>query len=186
MTTKEQAIKNLIDCKKIFAELEIPFCLWGGTMLGAFRDGDFIPHDEDDLDIRMDEKYAEYEKEILSKFEEVGFRKKRNYYFRDKWIGGSVMRGKNHIDIGFFFWKGDNVYTLRRAKRDKRGYEPSVYPKHFFEKFNTIKLVGIDVRVPQDTAKFLEIRYGKDWSIPHLRPKWKASMVKSTKPEYEF
>ncbi len=142
-STLKQAIKNLKDCKAIFDELRIPFCLWGGTMLGAYRDGNFIPKDEDDTDIRMDEKYSSYEKEIFGKFKEIGFKKKRNYHFRGKWIGGSVIRGKNHIDMGFFYWKGKDVYTLRKSKTDKRGFEASVYPRYFFEKFDNIFFQGI-------------------------------------------
>lgn len=186
MTTKEQAYNNLVDCKEIMDRLGIPFILWGGTMLGAYRNGDLIPYDEDDIDIRIDEKYADRFEEMVREFVKVGFVKKRTYKYNGVWIGGSVKRGNNHIDIGFFFRKRDEVYVLRRSKTDKRRYEASVYPRHFFEKFEKAKLGNFEMLVPQDTEKFLEIRYGKNWNIPRLRPKWRASEVKSIRDNYDF
>ncbi len=49
---KDQADKALLAFKKVADGLGLDWCLFAGTALGMFRDGKFIPHD-DDIDLAV-------------------------------------------------------------------------------------------------------------------------------------
>jgi len=52
---KISAFKDLLLIKKLFKKYEIPFFLSYGTCLGAYRDGDFLP-DDDDIDLVVNKR----------------------------------------------------------------------------------------------------------------------------------
>ena len=52
----ENGVKNLSDVKGVLDSEGVTFWLSAGTLLGAYRDGDFIPGD-DDIDIDSYEEY---------------------------------------------------------------------------------------------------------------------------------
>lgn len=41
-----------------------------------------------------------------------------------------------------------------------------VVPKHYFEKFESIKFYGMTFNIPSDVERYLEYKYGRDWRAP--------------------
>lgn len=171
---KEQTLRNLVDTKQVFDELKIPFCLMDGTLLGAYRDGDFIAGDYDDIDISFDAKYFDRVPLIFKKFEEAGLRKFKQWDFRGGFEGGAVIRGGNHVDF-YCIHKhrnGKEAYSLGRKSlpNDSKPYRAYVYPIEHFTKFDKLIFKGMEFNIPNKVESLLEVRYG-DWKTPTGRSK---------------
>lgn len=163
---KAQALENLVDTKRVFDELGIPFCLMDGTLLGAYRDGDFIAGDYDDTDIGFDAKYFDRVPSIFKKLEEAGLKKFKQWDFRGKFEGGAVARGGNHVDFFCIHRNGKEAYNLGRNFLDNsKEYMAYVYPAECFTKFDKLIFKGMEFNIPAKTEDFLKARYG-DWKTP--------------------
>lgn len=187
---RKQALKNLSDFKEALDRLKIPFALAHGTLLGIYRDKDFIPGDEIDQDISINEEYAGRYLEIFAELEKQEFRKTKCWIFRDKFRCGTATRNGTFIDILVFHKKGNEVYHIGPKKPiSNKEYTAFVYPAHCFEKYEKINFKGIEFNIPQKIEDFFVARYGKEWKIPkkwglmdHLIPNINPSL----KPDYEI
>jgi len=167
---KEQALKNLIDIKNIFDELKIPFCLMDGTLLGAYRDGDFIKGDYNDIDIGFDAEYFEKISLVFKKSEEMGLKKLKQWDFKRRFEGGAVIRGGNHVDFFCIHKKGKDAYNLGRnfLPNNSKPYMAYVYPVEAFTKFDKLIFKGMEFNIPSKIEDILEVRYG-NWKTPVRR-----------------
>ena len=182
MNPKEQQFKNLIDFKEVLDKLNIPFLLFGGTLLGVYRAGDFIPGDEKDLDILIDKKYRPRINEITQGLLEKGFGKPNHFSAFGKWEAATYKRGGVNLDLAVYHQRGDDIYKIlfNRISRNQK-YMFLIHPgtSHCFEKFNKIKFKGVEFQIPQDTEFFLEVKYGKDWRKPIPQSQWLKRWLKS-------
>jgi phosphorylcholine metabolism protein LicD len=140
------ARKNLLDVKRIFDSLNIPFGLMYGTLLGAVREKNFIEYDED-VDIYVLDEFRESVFSSLFDLRKLGFEVAR--YEEDLL---SIIRDDDYIDIYFFkktFW------GKRRCNRD-------IVKAKFLEQNRTIKFLNETFKVPYNYIKLLEILYDKD------------------------
>ncbi len=168
---KEQGLKDLIDIKNVLDKNSVDFWLIGGTLLGAFRDHDFISWD-DDVDV------AVYEEDLLPKYDDL---KKdfilSGFIFREikKEMGtkitllryGIINTQKNSIDGLFLNKKYENdKYRLSRMRR---------HPRKFFENYKTMEFKGTTFRVPSPPEKYLSFMYN-NWKKP----------IKDSRPEKEW
>lgn len=167
---KEQALKNLIDVKGAFDELEIPFCLMDGTLLGAYRDGDFIKGDYNDIDIGFDAKYSKKISLIIDKIEERGLKKIWGTDLRGKVVGRKVARGGNHVDIICIYKKEKEAYNLGRnfLPNNSKEYMAYVHPIECFKNFSKLIFKGMEFNIPNKVEDFLKARYG-NWKTPIRR-----------------
>ena len=171
ISLKEQALKNLIDTRAVFDRLGIPFCLMDGTLLGAYRDGDFIAGDYDDIDIGFDAEYFDKASAIFAEFLKMGFKKNRPQWdFRGRFEGGTVARDGSHIDFFCFHKEKDVAYNLaRNALPDKsKEYMTYLHPVECFERFERLIFKGMEFNIPNKPESFLRSRYG-DWETPIRR-----------------
>lgn len=157
MTLKEQAIQNLQDFKEILGKIGIVFWLDGGTLLGAWRDGDFPQDDEDDIDIGTWFNYAIFKKQIIEEAQKIGF----ELYHEWEWQI-AMKRGGSKIDLFFHNKKGLDAYHF--LYKGEQGI-PAVVPAHFFEKLFRLQFNGIDLLIPNEINEYLTIKYG-DWHTP--------------------
>lgn len=156
---KEVAIDNLSMFKDIMDDLDIPFWLDGGTLLGAYRDGDFPEGDEDDIDLGTWSWYKHLIPKIIEECKKKGFELYHHWDANGKAHEISFKRDKSKIDLFFFERKGHNVYWCL-YKNDN--YIPVVFDEHLFENFKKIKFYDIDFYMPEKIEEYLEVKYG-DW-----------------------
>lgn len=164
MTTKEQARKNLLDFKRVMDRLKIPFCLMDGTLLGAYRDQDFIKEDEDDIDIGVLEKHYGRIPDVVQVLERKDFQKFKVFNVSGRLEGCGFRRGRVHLDIFSVHMQGNKAFNLARTWGRHRlpPVIAYVYPRYCFEKFATIHFQGTCFNIPSQVEDFLSVRY-KDW-----------------------
>jgi len=179
MDLKKIAVENLKDFKTIVDELNITYWLDGGTLLGAYRDNDFPPGDENDIDIGCWINYDFLIPTIIEKCKEKGF---EVYKIWKRQI--VVKRGGSKIDLFFHDKQGMDVYhflyrrttintTAKIVEIDKLEngdfyWEciPAVVPAHFFERLTVIDFHGMVFNCPRDLKNYFLYKYGPDWETP--------------------
>jgi hypothetical protein len=176
--TKELSEKSkqfnyvLLNAKKALDSIGIPFHLHSGTALGAHRERDFIPHD-DDIDLAVfyrDVNSQAQVKDIVEAMENNGFKVSRTL--------GKLSRG---FEIKFYdetydipldiFWVYEGTY------RGKEYYIFSTYYgkcndyKHkacvwAFRPYKTVRINFLGTVYDVFPKKTLVDEYGKDWKVP--------------------
>lgn len=162
---------NLVDFKSVMKELEIPFWVSEGLLLGLYRDGHPIKGDEDDTDVCVWYEHANRADEIIEAL------KKKGFTLLDAWRengvveGMAVARGTNKIDIIFTRKNKDEVFFLARNYFNigSLPYFAFVFPREPFEKFNLMQWGQETFPVPAGVEEYLTARYGVDWKTPKLR-----------------
>lgn len=147
---KEIAKAILIDVSKILEENLITYGLIYGTLLGAYRDNDFIEWDED-VDIFVLDEFRDNFLSMLDFFQKKGLEIIR--YEGDLL---SLMRQGDYIDI-YFFKK--NKYGGRSCGND-------VISNKYFEKLESIDFLGKKFPTLGNVESFLITAYGQGWRVP--------------------
>ena len=145
------AKKNLLDLKKIMDESGVKFGLIYGTLLGAYRENNFIQHDYD-TDLFVLEEVRQDLLNTLPKLLKIGFE-----VCRYDGMLLSLIRNEEYIDFYFFkksrfFYRKNNVGLI--------------YGASFLEKTENHLFLGENFLIPAQVEKFLEKLYGKNWKTP--------------------
>jgi len=168
MTLEEQSANFLKEAKRLLDGLEIPFCLFLGTALGAYRDKKFCDGDEDDIDLAIEGKYYSRIEEIKEAF--------KNYNNSHHWkpddgncqeISFEIGGGKNRTKIDIFFISEiDGKAAWKFYPHDNPNQAVTkVIDKKFIEKFDKIMFYGEEFNIPSDIEGYLKANYG-DWKTP--------------------
>jgi lipopolysaccharide cholinephosphotransferase len=145
--------ENLLLLKKVMDQAGIHFGLAFGTLLGAIRDGAFIPWDED-VDVFIVEEDLDDFLCLLPVLRDAGLplvRHEKDLY--------SLMRGDDYIDVYIF-----------RKFLGRRSCIAGSFDSSFVKFTETRQFLGVDFNVPPNPERFLETIYGNDWRIPRNRP----------------
>ena len=170
MNIKEQAKINLLDFKKIVDKLKIPTCLQAGTLLGAYRDKDFVVGDESDIDIAIMEKDYGRIKELSIALTSVGFVKFKTFVVENKIESVGLKRGDNHLDVLSMHVREKKSFNIGRSF-GRHGLPPMfayVFPSQCFEKFDTINFLGETFNIPTYPELYLSAKYA-NWKVPVSR-----------------
>lgn len=133
----------------------VRYGLMFGTLLGAIRENGFIKHDEDtDIYVLSEDKEAFYR--LLPSFKNKGLNVVRN---SDSFV--SLMRNNEYIDI--YFFESIRKLNLKRYRSLDNNY---VIRASYIESFSDILFLGMNICIPSQPEKVLEILYGKNWKIP--------------------
>ena len=168
-TTPEQSAGVLKEAKRLLDELEIPFCLFLGTALGAYRDKKFCDGDEDDIDLAISDKYYDRVEDIKEKFKDFenehhwcsDDKKCPEISFTKRWAGTSYTK----IDI-FFISEINNKSAWKfYPHSDPNAATTKLIDKRFFEKFDQVEFYGETFNIPCCVEDYLEANYG-DWKTP--------------------
>jgi phosphorylcholine metabolism protein LicD len=178
--TKKSYTENIRDTKKIAKRLGIPIILDCGSLLGAYRDGEPIKGDYDDIDFAVPHWVAQYKLiELIQEFQDAGF---VVYRLRDT----TICFKRNGVKIDFLFYKKGSFTQIREIDRkvveqiEERYYFTLYFKQEAYalmtklEAYNnlgSIKYLGMNFDCPADIEKHLEYRYG-DWKTPILRPEF--------------
>lgn len=151
----------------------IQYWLTYGTLLGAYRDHDFIAHDYDiDIAIFWTERYK-----IKDLMLGAGFKLKHEVHFGD-WddpenIEYRFELNKTFIDIDFYKVNGNVATTCNPAFIPGTSHEAGVKflviteeLYNPFEGLSDIDFLGRTYKVPSNTEEFIIANYGKDFRTP--------------------
>ena len=149
----------------------ITFWLEFGTLLGYYREHDFIEHDMD-IDIGAHFSDATLLRNTLL---HSGFKLVREFRCDDgSGLEECYMYKHSTFDVFYFIEEGGNrfcnSFSLREGiARKLNAYLPCVVKKIVVPKFgfNEVDYKGSKVKVPQHTDIYLQSHYGKDFMIPN-------------------
>ena len=174
---KVKAFDNLRDAYDILIKHGVKCCLFCGTLLGIYRDNDFISYD-DDVDIWADTTTLQNRIKIEDELRQVGFYvppmgdkdkpvdPKTNAPFSDT----VAIRNGEKVEIWWFAKIGNQyVYDIYRQppciKHDEKYYHD--FPQVIFK--------GKLFNVPHYTEEYVALLYGFDWRIPQKGKKYANS-----------
>ena len=147
---KKNSRTNLLITRYILKKSKIRWGLIFGTLLGAFREKDFITHD-DDVDIFV---YYEDKKiliGLLHEFKNCGFEIVR--YEKDSLL--SIMRKNEQTDF----------YLFKKTLLGRRCLNYYI-PKIYFKRIGKIKFFNKYFPTLDKINQYLIFQYGKDWKVP--------------------
>jgi hypothetical protein len=175
--TPEQGLQ--VECfshlwKEINQKLPGDFFLVGGTLLGAVRDGHFIPHD-DDIDIgiflgvktQVKARRAFYR--LVCNLSAAGFSLamvRRDGTVRRNYAKVHCLEHDTLIDVFPSYLSHGGVFTLPLSSTFRFQLE-QILP------LQTIHFEGNNCQAPADTNGFLNGVFGEDWQTPN--PMWKPA-----------
>ena len=171
----------------------IVFWLDYGTLLGYYREHDFIKHD---FDLDTSTWFDNHEK-VKSALEHNGFERVRYYYLKNREGLEECYKHKNYdttIDVFYYFNEGDTSYCFSfnpmvpmNKKRNLNKVKPSRVRKWIFPKIEPIEAMfkGVKVFVPDNTGEYLKFTYGESFMtpIPNLPLKGRPNMTEYTYEE---
>lgn len=186
----EQAVENLRDVKSALESLGVPFWLDGGTLLGAYRDGDFPEDDHTDVDLSSWGTHKEQIPALIAAAQQSGFRLYRHWAgdARAPGMAQEVSFTRNGVKVDVFFYEtaGDVVWSCI-YQRDR--CLPCVVPAHLVSSFVPIVFYGMVFQMPEPIEEYLAFRYGDAWRIPIHSSEYTSSdpkLFKALQPDWPF
>ena len=175
---KEAFKKEAIDVLKLYSDAMLSnglvFWLDFGTLLGFYREHDFIKFDFD-LDTATWYENRHYVKEALEK---AGFERVRFYYIKNKEGIEECYKHRDYqttIDVMYYLNDGESSYCYlfsplvsMTKKRHLNKEQPSRVRKCTHSSIVPIvaQFKGINVYVPKDTNSYLAAHYGDSFMTP--------------------
>jgi len=164
MIDKENAIKNLIDLDSIFRKNKVRYWIQDGTLLGYYRDSDFISYDND-VDIGI--KWSDFTCNTMIDVINNGFTLyATSGLLEDSLVINIIKRGVS-VDL-YFYYPKDNYYFYHTAVVKKPYADGRRRIDFTYMNFDVreIEFLGSKFFAPHNIEYFLETKYGKDWKTP--------------------
>ncbi len=164
---RRYAVEALFQADKAFKKLGVTYWLDFGTLLGAYRNKDFIPYD---LDLDFGMFLNDYTPKIEKIFTEMGFKKKKEFLIEDGKYGREESYSFKGVNVDIFFFTSlnkkyayyhDFVYITK-------GDENILVPREItlpLERIGEIEFKGRIFPAPFPLEKHLASRYGNNFMI---------------------
>ncbi len=151
------AEKVLLEIWGLLSDINVTFFLRHGTCLGAVRDGELIPWD-DDIDIgsiigmhNLDESTIY---KAVQKFQAADFEVK-------------VLETDFHIGVELSKYSIPIDWTCYRVHEESILQYPGVkIPVQLYESLGSVPLLGKTFSVPNPPEEYLTLKYGPNWRVP--------------------
>ena len=151
-----------------------------GTLLGYYRENDFISHDLDmDFGVQVSslEEFEVIEKYLINN----GFNRTKEFYFNKNLVELSYSYKGLNVDFIIYNKENDRVssdtiFFMTNALGNPTRYE--VY--HYEIPFSGLKecdFKGMIVKVPENTQEYLRTLYGEDFETPNTNYNWKENPI---------
>lgn len=170
--------KEAVDVLRLYSDtmLENGLVFWldYGTLLGYYREHDFIKHD---FDLDTSAWYEDHER-IKEALENAGFERVRHYYLKNRDGLEECYKHRDYsttIDVFYYFNEGDKSYCFSfnplvsmTKKRHLNKLQKSKARKWTFPKITpeAAEFKGIKVYVPKNTDAHLSATYGETFMTP--------------------
>lgn len=146
----------IADCRDILNSHGITAILTNAALLGAFRDGDLIPHCYGAVLTTFRNEIKPKEKKVIEDLKQKGFKIVKHFINNNYKI--RVDKGKFNIEI-VAYSEDDKCYYRQLKKKRK------VIPKKLLKPpYTKIKLRGEVYDAPHNIKKFLRFMY-VDWTV---------------------
>ena len=168
---------------KILDELNIPYILCGGTLLGLYREGQLLGHDGDvDVDVLFEN--VGYPEEFLKKLESKVSPQQGKVTYRPNYFTityEDIAENEVKFDIFVLFKSKDTRY--RHFPSDTDGGIYLTWSNSHYQNQEEIEFEGKKYKIPGDTEGWLVTFFGEDWKVP--KPVWNWIQDSKNKKTYE-
>ncbi|MBP3763132.1 MAG: LicD family protein [Bacteroidales bacterium] len=181
---KKYGFEALVKFDECLTKHNIKYSLAFGTLLGAVREHDFIPHD-DDLDFAM--WIEDYKPDIIKYLKESGINLKYRFSVDNDNLGKLdtfVYKGV-FIDIFYFYHDEDgrayccdfknqpDCRSRTESVKKHGGLRPRKLYMPLGEGTERISFKDVNVMIPTNYKEILAFRYGEDYMTP--KPGWRPN-----------
>lgn len=163
MINQDDAVSNLVELDSIFRKHNICYWLQDGTLLGYYRDKNFIPHDND-IDIGI--RWKDFTQSAFNDITNNNFEFKSSHGRLEESLVINFKKCGIPVDIYFYYNDGDRFYHSA-AYGKARKYRVDFSYKEFDVK--EIEYFGHKFFIPKNELYFIETKYGKEWKTPDIR-----------------
>ena len=161
------AKEMLREAKQIMDQLKVVFFLRQGTCLGAVRDNELIPWD-DDVDLGsviglngLSERSID---RVVAAFRDNGYFAKVES--NDHYINAAMIKSSMRLDWACYRIIDDNIFH----------YPGIRLPIRLFTELKEIDFIGEKFLVPNPPEEYLRIKYGPSWMTPK-KQRWEEDVV---------
>lgn len=171
---RDVLFKNLVEIHQVLDEYQIRHWLSHGTMLGAYRENNFIAWDDDaDLGMDFSQRDSKQYRKAIKKLEKLGY-----YIPPSKNEPVDPKTNSPYYDMvcikdgekveGWFFEKIDNhwIYDQKRCGNVLK------HEARYYDKLGVFTFRGIDFDCPSDIEDWLVMMYGTGWRMPDKNAKY--------------
>lgn len=158
---KEIALNNLIDISRILEKYKVKYWLTDGTLLGLYREGDFISHDKD-TDIGID--FQTFSVECFLELKD-NFKIEHVFGYVDDSLEIALNRNAVKTDLFFFYNRNNKYYHCAFSEWMPDSYRRIDYEYDLFDIKEQLFLNN-KFNIPEDPLNFIITKYGEDWEKP--------------------
>ena len=158
------------------------YALWldFGTLLGFYRENDFINHDLDmDFGIIINDydDFLEKEKYLIKK----GFSRTKEFYYKNRLVELSYSYKGLNVDFIVYRRKADviesdTIFFMTNALGKPTRYEVYNYRLPFSE-LEGHNFKAVEIKVPNNAREYLSKLYGEDFEVPNTNYNWKENPI---------
>ena len=151
-----------------------------GTLLGFYRENDFINHDLDmDFGIIINDynDFLEKEKYLLKN----GFSRTKEFYYKNRLVELSYSYKGLNVDFIVYRRKADviesdTIFFMTNALGKPTRYEVYNYSLPFSE-LEEHNFKAVEIKVPNNAREYLSKLYGEDFEVPNTNYNWKENPI---------
>ena len=151
-----------------------------GTLLGFYRENDFINHDLDmDFGIIINDynDFLEKEKYLLKN----GFSRTKEFYYKNRLVELSYSYKGLNVDFIVYRRKADviesdTIFFMTNALGKPTRYEVYNYSLPFSE-LEEHNFKAVEIKIPNNTREYLSKLYGEDFEVPNTNYNWKENPI---------
>ena len=158
----------------VFEQLQVRWSLQGGSVLGSYRDGGFLPQESDvDLVILAED----WSREVEQAVQELGFRTWIHHQnTEDNGLHVCWQRGDHPWIFDVYPTYQGTFWGTRLRYNGGDRYWRYYFPPEFLEETRQEEFLGVSVRIPADTDGYLRWLYGDDYRTPISDADWDWKM----------